>query len=147
MNKKDVINQICIAIKSQLLEIENELSDLKVELENDTKSSAGDKFETSREMMAQEYRRLQEQIQYKTSLIQKLNELPLTKEDAIDYGSLIQLNKDHVLLGVGAGKFHLNNQTYMCLSLNSPLGKLLIGKVVGESINFNNNTFTIQSIA
>lgn len=147
MDRKKLIDQISEQLHSQLVELKIDLQELKSEMENDTKSSAGDKFETSREMSAQEFRRLQTQIEYKTELIHQLNQLPNSKAVSVQYGSLVQLNNQWILLGVGAGKFEIENTVVMCLSIHSPLGIVLVGKQKNDSIHFNNNTFTIQSIS
>lgn len=147
MDRKKFIDQISEQLYSQLVELKIDLQELKSEMENDTKSSAGDKFETSREMSAQEFRRLQTQIEYKTELIHQLNQLPNSKAVSVQYGSLVELNNQWILLGVGAGKFEIENTVVMCLSIHSPLGIVLVGKQKNDSIHFNNNTFTIQSIS
>lgn len=147
MDKKHTIDQIAHTLKGQLGILNKEVESLKEELSNETKSSAGDKFETTREMMAQEMRRLKDQMQYKMELIHDLEQIPLIPKRQIEYGALVQLNDIFVLIGIGAGNFMVNEKKITCLSISSPLGQLLLGKQVDQSISFNNNTFTIQSIA
>ena len=69
MFKDKVLNEITVSLRDKILIIENELNILSDEKNNTTKSSAGDKFETSRSTMQIEYDKLNNQ------LIQKKNQL------------------------------------------------------------------------
>ncbi len=69
MFKDKVLNEIAVSLRDKILIIENELKILSEEKNDITKSSAGDKFETSRSTMQIEHDKLSNQ------LIQKKNEL------------------------------------------------------------------------
>ena len=62
MFKDKVLNEITVSLRDKILIIENELNILSDEKNNITKSSAGDKFETSRSTMQIEYDKLNNQL-------------------------------------------------------------------------------------
>lgn len=116
--------------------------------EEDTKSSAGDKYETSREMMKQEIERnfqlLSEAKQMQLvlhSLKQISNHTSLVRP-----GSLIQTDQRMFYLAIGIGKLHVEGLDVFVLSPSAPVGQLLIGKQIGDQITFNQKTYLIQDI-
>lgn len=113
----------------------------------DTKSSAGDKFETSREMIAQEIRKLDAQLEIIRSqqiLLQKL--VKVTRQDQVVNGSLIQTNHGWFFLGIPVGKIVTEDITVFCLSLAAPLGQVLDGKKKGDSFAFRGKDYVIESL-
>ena len=63
IDKTAYIDSIIQKLKLQLAELETELNSIDdEEIGNETKSSAGDKFETSREMMSQVRRELESEL-------------------------------------------------------------------------------------
>ena len=52
------------------------------------------------------------------------------------FGSLILTNQGNYLLSVSLGKAVVDTASYYALSLASPLGKVLLGKSVGDSFFF-----------
>lgn len=115
-------------------------------IENDTKSSAGDKYETTREMVQQDLNRYQAQLQQAkidSVLLQQLELDPKTKANA---GSVIVTDKARYFIATSLGRQQIADEEYMVISASSPIGKLLLGKVVGDNIMFNGNIQTIQAL-
>ncbi len=104
----------------------------------DTKSSAGDKFETSREMMTQDLLTVENQLKQAKLEYDELCRLQAIKEPApsVQEGSLVQLAKDYFLISVSLGQLLVEDQKIFLLSKNSPLGQSLIGQKKGDQINF-----------
>ena len=79
MFKDKVLNEITVSLRDKILIIENELNILSEEKNNITKSSAGDKFETSRSTMQIEYDKLNNQLIQKKNQLKKIELLDTKK--------------------------------------------------------------------
>ena len=114
---------------------------------NQTKSSAGDKFETGRAMMQAEEDRNTVQLAKALALqndLAKVNRFA-TSETAV-LGSLVMTNKGPYFLSIGIGKVKLDSTTYFAISLESPIGQLLFGKKVGDKVSFRGNEIVIKQL-
>lgn len=104
----------------------------------ETKSSAGDKFETSREMLRQELNKAEahlNQFVVHQKQLQGIN--PDLVHSAVDFGSLVQTNLGTFLISIAIGKFKLENESYYAISAESPMAEALMGKSVGEEVSVN----------
>nr|WP_321453958.1 hypothetical protein [uncultured Carboxylicivirga sp.] len=116
-------------------------------MQDDTKSSAGDKFETGREMMQIELNNLKTQmaqVKQSQSDLSKIN--PSIKTDKISFGSLVKTNLGVYFISIAQGKIKLNNNDYYSISLASPIGRILRDKKAGESLSFNGKTLLIEDL-
>ncbi len=111
------------------------------------KSSAGDKYETTREVLQQEINRYLNQKQEALKLKKALTVInPQKSSDNIDHGSLVTTNAGTYFLAVSLGNVLVNNFNYMVISVGSPLGQQLIGREAGDTFTFNNRAFHIENI-
>ena len=145
--KKRIINYLEKEIDNK---ISNSKTDIKraIESRNEaTKSSAGDKHETSRALIQLEIEKYNNQLN--KALFQK-NELTkiheLNNYDCIGPGSLVITSQGVYLISIGIGKIAIEEDVFFCISLASPIGRLLSNKKVGEIINFNNQQIKIIEI-
>ncbi len=146
--KTELLKYLSKLIAEQTQEVKEEIESIRSEMGNETKSSAGDKFETSREMMSQEKNRLEDRLSILMLQQMKLNEMmDLPISDLIDYGSLVQTNDQLFLFGLSLGKISFQSHTIMAVSLNSPVGKVFQGKKTNESISFMNKNYIIQTLS
>ena len=115
---------------------------------DDTKSSAGDKFETTREMVSQDIARTKSLLfdgQQNLQLLSSLESLPAAG-DMVRNGAVVYTNKGIFYISISAGQIKVDEQLVFAVSFASPIGKLMIGKRIGESFSFNQNEYTIQKI-
>jgi transcription elongation GreA/GreB family factor len=146
MDKTKIISFIQEHLQTQLSDYVDELQSVNEEIGKETKSSAGDKFETSREMMNQEISRIEERIAYLKKQINSLKNIPLKKVESIQNGSLVLTNHGLFFFGIAFGKLNLEAQDLMGLSLNSPLGKLMTDRKEGDELTFMDRNYLIQSV-
>ena len=142
-------------IYSKILNIlDNKIEILKKEIEstkesrnNDTKSSAGDKYETGREMMQIELDKNEAQLNKTVKLKKELTEINIQKKyNKVEFGSLVETNKETYFIAIGIGKIEANKNMYYSISLASPIGKLLLSKKIGAKMKFQEREFTIINI-
>ncbi len=115
----------------------------------ETKSSAGDKYETGREMMQQETNSNMAQLAEANKLLTALNQININhpKFDTVQPGSLVITDNGDFYIAISAGVLTCNDKTYFAVSMASPIGQQLKGKKPGQAVNINNKTYLIKSIA
>ena len=145
--KEEVFNVCLSVLNTKEQEFKTEIANLREGIANDSKSSMGDKYETSREMMQQEINRLEQQMAINRQQIFQLKALSsINNTEAIAAGGLVKTNKGTFFIAIGLGEIKLNDESIMVISPASPLGKLLIGKKVGEVLEMNKNKIEIQQL-
>ena len=114
----------------------------------DAKSSMGDKYETSREMMALEMRKASEQLQEASKLKKVLGSIKASKITVkVGIGSLVSTSIGDFFVSVSLGKVSIATRTVFVLSAVSPLGKMLMNKGLGDQFDFNSKQVVIKSLA
>ena len=144
-------------MKSELLEIIHQKISEKIQkLEqliaetrasnNDTKSSMGDKYETSREMLQQEINNLQIQLNEHLKSQQILKNINPNPHKIVTLGSLVETEKGMFFIAISLGELSFNQEKIFVISAESPLAKAMNGKKTGESFVVNNLSQTIKNI-
>lgn len=148
MTKAEVIERAIQILEEKKAYLKAELTALNLSKSEDTKSSAGDKFETGREMIAQEISKIESQL-YQTN--QQQHSLLAIKDKkvtgtTIKLGSLIQLGKQWFLIAVSLGELTHEEEKIFLLSENSPLGKSLMGKKEKDQVPFRGKPHLIRKV-
>lgn len=114
---------------------------------NDTKSSMGDKHETSREILQQERemngRRMAESIRQKEE-IERI--LPNHEFTQIQSGTLTETSLGWFFFSTALGFVHVDNVKVAVISMVSPIGQSLKGRKAGDSIMFQGKPILIKQI-
>ena len=112
-----------------------------------TKSTAGDKHETSRAIIQTEIDNLSLQLKKNKALKYELTKIDLSKKhEIVDFGALAITNKGIYFISIGIGKIDCENKAIYCVSLGSPIGKQLYNKKIGDSFSFMNKDLLIEKI-
>lgn len=115
---------------------------------SETKSSAGDKYETGRAMAQNERDRNAIQLQQAQQLqgeLQRIN--PALPCDTVRPGALVRTSMGTFYLGISAGKLTVEGQDYFAVSAAAPVAAALAGKRAGEAAVFNGKPVRIEAIA
>ncbi|MFI5137229.1 MAG: 3-oxoacyl-ACP synthase [Sphingobacteriales bacterium] len=114
---------------------------------DDTKSSAGDKYETGREMMQQETNRNIAQLVEANKLKIALNKInPNIVTNEVGAGSVVITGSGNFYIAISAGLLRVNNENYYAISPASPVGIGLRGKKTGEQFKLNDKIFLIIQV-
>ena len=145
---KSQLYQLCLTfIQNRIENIEYSLQQARQASNDDTKSSAGDKYETTREMMQQEMDRnsklLYEAGQQKIAL-QQIESVDASKE--VKNGSLVFTSEGNFYISISAGELNLEGHKFFAVSQAAPIGKLFIGKKVGDELSFNGKKYLLKEI-
>jgi len=113
----------------------------------ESKSSAGDKYETSRAMGHLDrdmHARMYQQTREERKLIERIDESIIFKKGAL--GAFISTSMGDFFLSVSIGQVKIAEKSIMIISPQSPIGALLMGKMVGDKFNFRGEEAEILEI-
>ena len=116
-------------------------------LENEFKSSAGDKHETGRAMLHLEMEKASQQIAVVSAMQEVLENMDFSKTTGqVRLGSLIISSQGNYYLSISAGLIKIGLVEYFAVSTSSPIGNLLLGKKIGSVINLAEKQITILDV-
>ena len=135
-------------IKSHEAEIRKTIADAQEAANDDTKSSAGDKFETGREIMQQEIDLNLARLSELNKLKQTLERIiPSQKSSTVQPGSVVRTNNGNYYLSISAGTLKVDHTVYYAISAASPIGSKLSGLSAGNEFTFNGKKFIVEIVA
>lgn len=145
--KKELHQACLLELQTRIDRIRLAVEEIQAAANEETKSSAGDKYETSRAMMQQEKDKMANQlainISWKNHLV-LLN--PTETKEMVGIGSLVVTQEGKYYLSIPLGKLKLAGQTYFAISLASPIGKALLNKKAGDEIVFQGRKISILQV-
>ena len=147
MLKQKIYDQCSKIMLEKVMGLQKRLLDLSESAANETKSTAGDKHETALAMLQIEQASIREQLkqtQAQQAVLLKID--PLVKSNSIRNGSLVKTNQGYLFISVALGKVELENDFFIALSAQSPLGAKLIGLQAGHQATINQLTYHIESV-
>lgn len=134
-------------LESRISRLTAELKSLEVDLENETKSSAGDKYETGREMINMEWNKISNQLQQfkvQKDILEKAKNRTNTEVSGL--GSLVKTTMANYFIAIPSGKIVVDGETYFAIGPGSPIAQLLQNKKAGEEIVFNGKSAEILEV-
>ena len=145
--KETIYNKCKVQIQEKLDSIKQRLDDIAESQAAETKSSAGDKYETGRAMLHLEKDKIMLQLASvinSKKILQSIN--TQKKYTKAQLGALVYTSQFNYFLGVSIGKVNIENEIFYCISTSSPIGNLLLQKEKGDSINFRDKTIEVQTV-
>lgn len=145
--KQKVYQRYQQVVNDKVWLLQKMLQELIASTQNETKSSAGDKYETGRAMLQIEQDNVRKQL--KDALEQKavfdkidtsLHGLHITK------GSLVKTDKGYFFVSIALGKITVEGVTVIALSPQSPFGARLVGLTATHCVTMNGTTYTIEGV-
>lgn len=149
MELKQQLYDLCVAhVRKSMDAAQLAIDEAQKASNDDTKSSAGDKYETGREMAQQETNRNLAQLNEANKLMVALNRINTTGiSTLIEPGSVVFTSNGNFYLAVSAGSLTVDGKTYFAVSPGSPVGIKLIGKKAKDSFDLNGKTYVIESVS
>ncbi len=145
---KQQLHNLCTAyIAQREQQIGRAIADARESVANETKSSAGDKYETGREMMQQEIdlnmARLAELQIQKAALVHSATD---GSSKGVVPGSVVFTNNGAFYVSISAGQLKVDGKTYYAVSPASPVGSALVGHEAGHTFQLNGKQFVIEGV-
>ena len=145
--KQSIYHQFKQMLETKIHGLQAQLNDLKESTANETKSTAGDKYETARAMLQIEQDNTRRQLQEALEQQSTYNAIDSSiSSNEIIRGSLVKTNKGYLFISIALGKIIVDGITIIALSPQSPLGKQLMGLHINDTTAINNISYTIEEI-
>lgn len=146
---KETLYKLCLNFVEQRIQTaETALEQAREASNDDTKSSAGDKYETSREMMQQDIDRNKRLLMDAEDNLRVLKSIDITSNpsEVVRHGSLVETTQGSFYISVSAGQLSLDGKSVFAVSPASPIGKALLEKKKGAKIDFNGRAYLIENV-
>jgi len=113
----------------------------------ETKSSAGDKYETGRAMMQMEQDKFRTQLhQAQLSKNELLQIRPEKKSAQVEKGALVRTSAGTFFIAIGIGKIKLEEANYFVISHRAPIAQAMMGQVQNATVSFQDKVYQILEI-
>lgn len=146
-SKSELIDVLLLQAKSKVSAAEEMLRSLSDSRNGETKSSAGDKHETSRAMVQHELDQVQTQLESAKSLLHEMEQCIFTSpKDAAGMGSLVITSAGNFILCAALGKLNHNGSIFFAISSHSPMAKALAGNRAGDIVQVQGINVRIDAI-
>jgi hypothetical protein len=146
LQKKEIIRLCREVLDEQIARIETVMKKAQEEANLETKSSAGDKYETGRSMMQLEKEKYALQHQRISKQMVALSRIRTEKYDCTQEGSLVDTEIGWFFVGFGMGVVEVGKMRVQCISLETPMGKILEGSEEGDILVFRGREFEVFSV-
>lgn len=124
-------------VQVKLAELEAHYRDLQEGQSSNTKSTAGDKHDTEREMVQAELNNYSRQIQVQKQNLNSLKSIDPSPKSRVEKGALVQTAKGFFYISIPLGKIEVEGEKVWMISAASPIGQALTGKKAGEMFELN----------
>jgi hypothetical protein len=137
LTKSEVIAELDKQLLTKLSYLTTNLQQAIFSRNSDTKSSAGDKFETSREMAQIEISKIEKEIiktqQFITDLASKATQFIIT-------------NKGAFLISIPFGKLMVRSTEVYCISNSAPITKQLVNTEISANFEYRGVAYNVLGI-
>lgn len=145
--KKDLYEKCKDFINQRVANIKEAMISLKESAEEETKSTAGDKYETGRAMIQIELENCSRQLSDARQLLQALDQIsPRAVHQKCVPGSLVSTNNGDFYIAISIGKLTLDNKDYFVVSPTSPIGEKLMHSQAGDTVEVNGRTYKVNNV-
>lgn len=146
--KSELFDLMKSRIEDKKMQVKSDLQDLFESKKAEEKSSAGDKYETSRELISKEEEMLGERLK---ELDRQQNQLEILiqnkhEDNCIKKGSLICVSGKWIFCGIAIGEFNILDLPVMTISEQSPLFQLIKNKKADEEVMLNGKKMKIEFV-
>ncbi len=143
--------QLIQACKDYLIDKIHSLNSIIKEVSDssnaESKSSAGDKHETSKAMMQLEIEKLGTQLKEAELQLAEFEKINFTKNfQCVEQGSLVETNKGYFLIASSIGKIEIEGKAVFVISNKAPLAVAFNNKKQKDSVRFNGVEYIIQTV-
>lgn len=145
--KEQLYQQCCDYVSKKEAAIKKLIAEAQESSANETKSSAGDKYETAREVLQQEIdlnlSRLNELHKLKTVLE---HILPTQSGLTVLPGSVVYTSNGNFYISISAGMIKAAGTSFYAISAASPIALKMLGKKAGYVFDMNNKRVEIKAV-
>jgi len=147
MTKSELAYKACLSELERRIKLYTEkLKDVDEATFSESKSSAGDKFETGRAMMQRERENTKVQLIKLKGQLHELKSISVNDDGKVGLGKLVITSLGDFFVGVALGKLKSEELEFMAVSAEAPLIRNMMGLGKGEVFEFNGRKGTVIAI-
>lgn len=147
VNLKRVIRGILQdKIRSEIVSLANTVRSIQRSANEETKSSAGDKYETGRAMAHLEVEKVAHLLAEKEKSLEVLSALSVEAVESGRPGALVWTSMGLFYIGVNGGEIITESGKVVCISAVAPLAVALREKTAGDSFVLMQKEHTVNDI-
>ena len=145
---KEQLHALCtIFVQQRMDNAQQAIISAEQSAAEDTKSSAGDKYETGREMLQQEKDRGMAQLTEANKLMIALKRISTNgKATKAEEGSVVKTDNGNFYIAISAGTLLLDGESYFAISAASPIGAKMLGCKAGDEFGMNGKVYQIKTV-
>ena len=145
--KRSILDACKEQIEAKINLLHSEFNVYKDAVTNETKSTAGDKHDTSRSMMQLEQEKMGVQLKELQRQKKILDSIETSEPGSqVRLGSIVRTDHGNFFISVFTKPIVVLNETFIPVSLQSPIGQLISKCKPGTDFIFNAKVYRIQSI-
>lgn len=145
--KRKVHDESLRIVMERIQENTKAIHEARESLEEDTKSSVGDKYETGREMAQQEMDKLQLALDHLTHMRDILWRMDPEKQvSSVELGALVQTTVTDIYVAASVGRVKVDDRSVNVISFSAPLIQALRNAKTGDTVEFNGVEYKIGNI-
>lgn len=147
LDKVKLVELLKAKIEDRIAELDKAIKNSQDSANQESKSSMGDKYETSRSMAQNDIGMYE--VQKTTALKDKttLDLLQLqTNFESARVGAVVKTSMGTFFIGISVGKYDYDGQPLMIISTESPIGIALKNAKAGETIQFNQRAIKVEAV-
>lgn len=146
MDKLKLHRTVIQQLQDSLQGIQRHMQQLIEDAANDSKSSVGDKHETTRAQVHLEQEKLSQAISNIEQQLQVMERLSVETSDSVRSGSVVETSIGWFYVAVPNLIIDFEGNKLRCISSGSPLGKLLMQKQTSERVVMNGSDIIIRGV-
>ncbi len=144
--KEKIIESVCSTLSEKANAMNQQLINIRKDAGSGGKSSMGDKYETTREMLKQEEEKVATQLELCNKQLSMASKLEIKSYDKVQSGSLILSGKVYFMILTSIGRLEVDGKDIFIVSAVAPISKILLGKKAGDQFIFNKKELTIDEL-
>lgn len=145
--KKRIYAESKALLERRIAEIRATMESFQAAANNETKSTAGDKHETTRAMMQDDRDKTANLLANTVKMQPLLDRINPGRElDSVGVGALVETDLGFLFVSIPLGAIDVEEYHVMVISAVSPIGRAMLGKKVGETFVVNDKKHSILSI-
>ena len=144
--KKRILEEVESLLTQKAVEMREQLAIIREDASSSAKSSMGDKYETTKEMLKQEELKIVGQLEICEKQLKDVQQINPGPPDRVSNGKLIRSDKLYFMILTSIGKITVDNQEVFVVSAAAPIARLLLNKQVGDTFDFNRKSCQIDEL-
>lgn len=147
IDKQKLINKFKEVLMNRVATLEQAVEDAQASANGEEKSSAGDKYETGREMSRQSRDMFANQLLVAQKDLNIFNKIKGEPKTEVELGSLISVNGNLYYVSLACGKVEIDGKEVMALSQVSPFVQKLKGLKAGGEAMLNGKKLIVDWVS